>query len=103
VGILENGTGENAVRNTVLALAIASALAVAAPALAQVGGAPNTLADSVHLKTDVEVKQEREREAGYKSGLGKIPDAKGKKDPWGNVRSDSASAQNQHQPKSNTK
>jgi hypothetical protein len=97
------GQENNAVRNTVLALVIAPALAVAAPALAQVGGAPNTLADSVHLKTDVEVKQEQEREAGYKSGLGKIPDAKGKKDPWGNVRSDSASAQNQHQPKSNTK
>jgi hypothetical protein len=88
-------------RNTVLALVIAPAFALTTPALAQVGGAPNLSADSVHLKTDVEVKQEQEREAGFKAGLGKIPDAKGKKDPWGNVRSDSTSAHNQ--PKSGTK
>ena len=81
-------------RNTVLALAI---VAIATPASAQMGGAPNLSADGVKLKTDVEVKQEQEREAGYKSGLGKIPDAKGKKDPWGSVRD--TSAQNQAKPK----
>ena len=81
-------------RNTVLALAI---VAIATPASAQMGGAPNLSADGVKLKTDVEVKQEQEREAGYKSGLGKIPDAKAKNDPWGNVRG--TSAQNQAKPK----
>lgn len=88
-------------RNTVLAFVITPALVMAAPALAQVGAAPNVMADPVKLKTDVEVKQEQEREAGFKSGLSKIPDAKGKKDPWGNVRSGSTSAQSQSKP--NTK
>lgn len=78
-------------RNTVLALVI---VAMATPAFAQVGGAPNISADGVKLKTDVDVKREREREAGYKSGLSKIPDAKGKKDPWGDVRSASTPAHN---------
>jgi hypothetical protein len=89
------------VRNTVMALVTAPVFALATSAVAQVGGSPNLSADSVHLKTDVEVKQEQEREAGFKAGLGKIPDAKGKKDPWGSVRSDSTSAQAQH--KSNAK
>jgi hypothetical protein len=86
------------VRHTVLALIIAPAFALATPALAQVGTAPNVMADSVHLKTDVEVKAEQDREAGFKAGLGKIPDAKTKKDPWGSVRSGSTSAQNQTKP-----
>ena len=72
----------NAVRNTVLALVIA---AMATPVYAQVG--PNLSAGSVKLKTDVEVKQEQEREAGYKAGISKIPDQKAKSDPWGGVRS----------------
>lgn len=85
-------------RKTVPALVI---VAMATPALAQVGGGPNLSADGVKLKTDVEVKQEREREAGYKSGLGKIPDAKGKQDPWGGVRSTSTPVQNQAKPNAN--
>jgi hypothetical protein len=74
------------VRKTVLAFAIA---ALATPAFAQMstGMGPNLAAGSSKLKTDVEIKQEKEREAGYKSGLSKIPDAKvGKQDPWGGVR-----------------
>jgi hypothetical protein len=101
-GIREDATGDNAVRNTVLALAI---VALATPAIAQdaqqqMGGSgPNLWADGVKLKTDVEVKQEQDREAGFKAGLGKIPDAKAKKDPWGNVRSDAKSAQAQSKSK----
>lgn len=82
-------------KNTLLALVI---VAMATPALAQVGGAPNLAADGVKLKTDVDVKQEQEREAGYKSGLGKIPDAKAKQDPWGSVRGTSTAAQNHAKP-----
>jgi hypothetical protein len=68
-------------RNTVLALVIA---AMATPAYAQFS--PNLAGGANRLKTDVEVKQEKEREAGYRSGVSKIPDAKGKTDPWGGVR-----------------
>jgi hypothetical protein len=57
---------------------------MAGPALAQVS--PNLIGDSMKLKTDVEVKQERERESNYKAGLSKIPEQKAKADPWGNVR-----------------
>jgi hypothetical protein len=88
----------DAVRNTLLALVI---VAMATPALAQMGGAPNLAADGVKLKTDVEVKQEQEREAGYRTGLGKIPDAKAKQDPWGSVRGTPTPGQNQA--KSNAK
>jgi hypothetical protein len=106
-------------RNIVLASAIV-ALATPAfvpPAFAQMGGVPNVLADSVKLKTEDEVLAEQAREKGFKEGLGKIPNAQGKKDPWGNVRSDSTAAANQpkaaapskpkssasNQPKPNTK
>jgi hypothetical protein len=69
------------VRNIVLVLAIA---ATATPVCAQV--TPNIAGGASRLKTDVEVKQEQERESGYKSGVSKIPDAKGKVDPWSGVR-----------------
>ncbi len=83
----------------VIALAAAPIALAASHALAQFDGqGPNFSADAVHLKTDVEVKQEQEREAGYKAGLGKIPDAKAKKDPWGNIRGGSTAAQNQSKP-----
>jgi len=85
------------VRNIVLALAI---IAVATPAYAQLS--PNLAGGGTKLKTDVEVRQEQEREAGYKSGLSKIPDAKGKADPWGGVRS-AAPASGQNQSRSNAK
>jgi len=49
------------VRHTVLALVI---VALATPAYAQFNLNPTDM----HPKTDVEVKQEKEREAGYKSG-----------------------------------
>jgi hypothetical protein len=64
---------------------------------------PNLAAGSVKLKTDVEVKQEQEREAGYKTGVSKIPDAKGKVDPWGGVRNATGSATSQNQSRSNSK
>jgi hypothetical protein len=85
------------VRNTVLALVI---VAMATPAYAQLS--PNMAAGSVKLKTDVEVKQEQERESGYRSGVNKIPDAKGKSDPWGGVRN-ATPAPGQSQSRSNSK
>jgi len=70
-------------RNTVLALMIAT---LATPAYAQF--APNLAGPGkIGPKTDVEVRQEKEREAGYRAGIGQIPDAKGKQDPWSGVRS----------------
>jgi hypothetical protein len=59
-------------------------VAIATPAYAQI--APNIAGESKHMKTDVEINTERERDKAYKSGLGKIPDQKAKVDPWGNVR-----------------
>ena len=47
------------------------------------------------LKTDVEVKEEQDRENGFKSGLSKIPDQKAKIDPWGNVRGSTPPSQGQ--------
>jgi hypothetical protein len=81
------------VRKTVLALVIA---AMATPAFAQLSGGagPNLAGEGVSkLKTDRDIKQEQDREAGYKSGLSKIPDAKpSKTDPWGGVRGASPAA-----------
>jgi hypothetical protein len=75
------------VRKIVLGLVVA---VLATPAFAQLSGGagPNLAGDGVSkLKTDQEIKREQEREAGYKSGLNKIPDAKPTKtDPWGGVR-----------------
>jgi hypothetical protein len=84
-------------RNTVLALAIAT---LAMPAYAQF--TPNLAGTGMHPKSDVEVKQERERESGYRSGVSKIPDAKGKSDPWAGVRN-AAPANGQTQSRSNAK
>jgi hypothetical protein len=64
-----------------LALVIA---AVATPAYAQF--TPNLAGGGAKVKTDVELKQERDRETGYRSGVNKIPDPKGKSDPWSGVR-----------------
>jgi hypothetical protein len=56
----------------------------------------NLLNDGFHLKTDVEVNEERERERAYKSGMSKIPDQKAKKnDPWGAVRTTPPTASDQ--------
>lgn len=85
-------------RITVIAIAIA---AMATPVHAQV--APNLIGDGVKLKTDVDVKQEREREAGYKAGVSKIPDQKGKSDPWGSVRGAAPPAAGQKQPRTGAK
>jgi len=85
------------VRHTVLALVIA---AMATPAYAQF--TPNLAGGGAKVKTDVELRQEREREAGYRSGVNKIPDAKGKSDPWGGVRN-AAPVPAQNQSRSNAK
>jgi hypothetical protein len=80
------------VRRTVLAFVIA---AVATPAFAQMSDGslrPNLAGMGTKMKTDEDIKREQATEAGYKSGLSKIPDAKttGKNDPWGGVRNTSA-------------
>jgi hypothetical protein len=70
------------VKKLVIAMMV---VAIATPACAQI--MPNLLGgDKGKMKTDVEVKEEQARESGFKSGLSKIPDQKGKVDPWGNVR-----------------
>ena len=85
-------------RHTVLALVIA---ALVTPAYAQF--APNLAGGGrVNPKTDAEVKQEQERESGYRSGVSKIPDGKGKSDPWASVRG-AAPAPGQNQSRSNAK
>ncbi len=45
-----------------------------------------TVGGDKKLKTEDDVKYERELDRAYKSGLNKIPDQKAKVDPWGNVR-----------------
>jgi hypothetical protein len=90
-------------KKTILALMIA---ATATPAFAQVGTGvgPNLTGETRKLKTDVEIKQEEEREAGYKSGLSKIPDAKATKtDPWGGVRGTSSSSPGAGQSRAHSK
>jgi len=85
-------------RNIVLALVIAG---MATPAYAQFS--PNLAGGGASRpKTDVEIKQEQEREAGYKNGVSRIPDAKGKSDPWSGVRS-AAPAPGQSQSRSHPK
>jgi hypothetical protein len=71
-------------------VAAAIIIVAATPALAQIS--PNLMGDGMKLKTDVEVKQEQERENNYKAGLNKIPDQKAKADPWGNVRTSTPQA-----------
>ena len=85
-------------RNTVLALMIA---ALATPAYAQF--TPNLAGGGrMNPKTDAEVRQEKEREAGYRSGVSKIPDGKSKSDPWAGVR-DASPAPGQDQSRSKAK
>jgi hypothetical protein len=77
------------VRHIVLALVIA---AMATPAYAQLS--PNLAGGSAKLKSEADVKQEKDRENAYRSGVSKIPDAKAKSDPWSGVRN-AAPGQNQ--------
>jgi hypothetical protein len=86
------------VRKTVLAITI---VAMATPVCAQIS--PNLAGGREKPKTDVEVRQEQEREAGYKAGVSKIPDAKGKVDPWGGVRGAATSSSGQTQSRQNAK
>ena len=82
-------------RHTVLALVIA---AMVTPAYAQFS--PNLAGGGAKVKTDADAKQEKDREAGYRSGVNRIPDGKPKTDPWGGVRN-AGSAQSQ--PRSSAK
>src|SRR5260370_27109478 len=69
-------------RSVVTAMMI---VAMALPAYAQL--TPNMAGGgAAKLKTDVEIREAQEKESGYKAGLSKIPDSKGKVDPWGGVR-----------------
>jgi hypothetical protein len=86
------------VRKTVLAITI---VAMATPVCAQIS--PNLAGGSAKPKTDVDVRQEQEREAGYKAGVSRIPDAKGKVDPWGGVRGAATSSSGQTQSRQNAK
>ena len=77
-------------------------LALATPACAQ-APAMNLGAGMAPKKTDVEIQREKDTENGYKSGLSKIPDAKGKTDPWGAVRSGPAPQANKNAQAPNSK
>jgi hypothetical protein len=57
----------------------------ATPAFAQFGFPTGTDGRRL-LKTDEDVRQEKERDSAYKSGLSKIPAPKATTDAWGNVR-----------------
>ena len=85
-------------RNIVLAVVIT---AMATPVYAQIS--TNLAGGNAKLKTDAEVKQEQETESGYKAGIAKIPDAKNKVDPWGNVRGVTPPASAQNQSRTNPK
>jgi len=80
------------VRYIVMAMMI---VAVTTPASAQFK--PNMLDDGKKMKTQEEVKAQEERENSYKAGVSKIPDQKGKTDPWGGVRSSSTPQTTQKQ------
>jgi hypothetical protein len=71
------------VKNFVIAMMV---VAIATPAYAQMVMPNLEGPDRPKLKTDVEIKQEQDRENGFKAGLKKIPDQKAKVDPWGDVR-----------------
>jgi hypothetical protein len=81
---------------TILLLAGMTATAAAQmPSRTDAGPSINLMSDGMHFKTDVEVKQEQDRERAYKSGVSKIPDQKAKNDPWGVVRTTPSTASNQ--------
>jgi hypothetical protein len=76
--------------------------AMVMPAAAQL--TPNLMGDpAAHRKTDVEVREEQEREKGYRAGISKIPDQKSKVDPWGTVRGSEATQSSQKQQKPGSK
>jgi hypothetical protein len=78
---------------TILLLSgMAASAAAQMPGSAQSGPSMNMFGEGMHLKTDVEVKQEQDRERAYKSGMSKIQDQKPKNDPWGAVRSTAPTA-----------
>jgi hypothetical protein len=80
---------------TLLLAGMAVPAAAQAPGQGETGPALNLLDGGRHLKTDVEVNQERDREHAYKAGMSKIPDQKVKNDPWGAVRATPPTASNQ--------
>jgi hypothetical protein len=82
--------GRGAVRNVLMAVLLA--MAVATPVCAQsLGGGqdgfkPNMAGEGMKRKTVEDWQAEQDREKAYKSGMSKIPDQKVKNDPWGTVR-----------------
>jgi hypothetical protein len=88
---------ENAVRSLATTMML---VAMAAPAYAQLfpgngapgngspeGGRPSlTVGGDKKIKTEDDIKYERQLDQAYKSGLSKIPDQKPKADPWGSIR-----------------
>jgi hypothetical protein len=94
----------DAVRRTLLALVIAAMSTSAFAQMSDGSMRPNLAGGSTKLKTDQDIKREQETEAGYKSGLSKIPDSKaGKADPWGGVRNTSSTATGANQSKASSK
>ena len=84
------------ITTTLLLAGMAATAAAQVPGgLTETGPAINMFSGGNHLKTDVEVKQEQDRERAYKSGINKIPDQKAKVDPWGAVRTTPPTASNQ--------
>jgi hypothetical protein len=81
-------------RNVLMAVLLAVAVAVATPVCAQSplvgdkqnGFAPNLAGDDLKRKTVEDWQADQDREKAYKSGMNKIPDQKVKNDPWGTVR-----------------
>ena len=88
---------ESAVRSLATTMML---VAMAAPAYAQLspgngapgngspeGGRPSlTVGGDKKIKTEDDIKYERQLDQAYKSGLSKIPDQKPKADPWGSIR-----------------
>jgi hypothetical protein len=86
---------KNLIMTTLLLAGMVAPAAAQMPGKSEAGPSMNLMNDGFHLKTDVEVKQEQERERAYKSGMSKIPDQKAKNDPWGAVRTPPATTSNQ--------
>ena len=98
----ENANGQMEKRREMRIIVTAIMIAaMATPAYAQFN--PNLLGEGKKLKSDAEITQEQERESRFKSGISKIPEQKGKVDPWGNVRGVATPQPNQNQSRPSSK
>jgi hypothetical protein len=82
------------------AAVVASLLGWAAPAHAQ---GMNILAPNQTYKTQEEVDAATKRDQDYKATMRKLPEQKTGNDPWGTVRSNTATAQPEPKPKAKKK